>query len=285
MLHELRDPLLLGALERLQLTSRHRLAGQLLGSHRSKRYGASLDFADFRDYQPGDDFRRIDYLTLARLDQLVVRLYEAEDDVTVRLLVDCSASMRLDKKLARAAELAGAIGFMALTRRDRVEVHVAGRPPARFRGRTGVGPLFDYLESLKASGEGSLPSTATTLLSQNRSAGMVILCSDLLETQWDQALHKLPARGDDVTIVHTLGIGEFEPPRLGDIDLVDAETGSRVAVTLTPQSIDAYQSRLSTWLERVESSCNKLGARYLLADTRQSLRSTILGDVTGVMAS
>ncbi len=129
VLRDLRDPLLLGALERLQLRSRKPLAGQLLGSHRSRRHGSSLDFADFRDYQPGDDFRRIDYLTLARLDQLVIRLYEAEDDITVRLMVDCSASMRLDQKLQRAAELAGAIGFVALTRRDRVEVHVSGRPP------------------------------------------------------------------------------------------------------------------------------------------------------------
>jgi propionyl-CoA carboxylase alpha chain len=96
----------LGALERLQLGTRRRLAGQLVGGHRSPRYGSSLDFADFREYQPGDDFRRIDYLTLARLDQLLVRLYDAEDDLTVRLIVDTSASMSTDGKLQRAAELA-----------------------------------------------------------------------------------------------------------------------------------------------------------------------------------
>ncbi len=284
VLRDLRDPLLLGALERLQLRSRKPLAGQLLGSHRSRRHGSSLDFADFRDYQPGDDFRRIDYLTLARLDQLVIRLYEAEDDITVRLMVDCSASMRLDQKLQRAAELAGAIGFVALTRRDRVEVHVSGRPPARFRGRTGVGPLFDFLETLRADGQGSLATASSTLLHQQKSPGMTVLCSDLLEPQWEPALRTLPARGDHVTVVHTLGIGELEPPRLGDIDLVDAETGNRVAVTLTPQSIDAYRVRLSTWLDQVESASKKIGASYLLADTRQTLRSTILGELGGVLS-
>ena len=106
VLHELRRPEVLGALERLQLGTRRRLAGQLVGGHRSPRYGSSLDFADFREYQPGDDFRRIDYLTLARLDQLLVRLYDAEDDLTVRLIVDTSASMSTDGKLQRAAELA-----------------------------------------------------------------------------------------------------------------------------------------------------------------------------------
>ena len=134
VLHELRRPEVLGALERLQLGTRRRLAGQLVGGHRSPRYGSSLDFADFREYQPGDDFRRIDYLTLARLDQLLVRLYDAEDDLTVRLIVDTSASMSTDGKLQRAAELAGALGFVALTRRDRVELHLPGAAPARFSG-------------------------------------------------------------------------------------------------------------------------------------------------------
>ncbi len=113
---------------------------------------------------------------------------------------------------------------------------------------------------------------------------MTVLCSDLLEPQWEPALRTLPARGDHVTVVHTLGIGELEPPRLGDIDLVDAETGNRVAVTLTPQSIDAYRVRLSTWLDQVESASKKIGASYLLADTRQTLRSTILGELGGVLS-
>ena len=132
------DAQLLGALERLQLRTRRPLAGRISGEHRSKRYGTSLDFADFREYQQGDDFRRVDYLTLARLDQMLIRLYEAEDDLVVRLVIDTSASMGLDGKLRRATEVAAAIGFVALTRRDVVTVHTAPpgawgrrRPPPR----------------------------------------------------------------------------------------------------------------------------------------------------------
>ena len=233
VLHELRSPEVLGALERLQLSTRRRLAGNLVGGHRSRRYGSSLDFADFREYQPGDDFRRIDYVTLARLDQLLVRLYDAEDDLTLRIIVDTSASMAIDNKLQRACELAGALGFVALTRRDRVELHVAGQPAARFAGRSGVPQLFDRLESLTAQGEGSLGRLASDVLTRQRGAGMTVLCSDLLDEAWDDALGRLPARGSELVIVHTLGTGELAPPELGDVDLVDSESGERRVVAHT----------------------------------------------------
>ncbi len=277
MLHELRRPDVLGALERLQLGTRRRLAGQLVGGHRSPRYGSSLDFADFREYQPGDDFRRIDYLTLARLDQLLVRLYDAEDDLTVRLIVDTSASMSTDGKLQRAAELAGALGFVALTRRDRVELHLPGAAPARFSGRNGVPELFGHLERLEASGEGSLARTAAEVLGRQRGPGMTVLCSDLLEPDWDVALQRLPARGAELVVMHVLGEGELDPPELGDVDLVDVETGERVAMTLTPGNIRSYRERLDEWLEAVEVATRRLGAGYLVVDSRTPLRDVLLG--------
>lgn len=277
MLHELRRPDVLGALERVQLGTRRRLAGQLVGGHRSPRYGSSLDFADFREYQPGDDFRRIDYLTLARLDQLLVRLYDAEDDLTVRLIVDTSASMSTDGKLQRAVELAGALGFVALTRRDRVELHLSGRPPARFSGRNGVPELFGQLESLTASGEGSLSRTAAQVLGRQRTPGMTVVCSDLLEPDWDVALQRLPARGAELVVMHVLGAGELEPPELGDVDLIDAETGERVAMTLTPGNIRAYRERLDVWMDAVESATRRLGAGYMVVDSRTPLRDVLLG--------
>ncbi len=74
------SPALMARLESLQVNSRRRLVGRFGGDHDSKRYGSTIDFADFREYHPGDDFRRIDYHVLARLDQILIKLFEADDD-------------------------------------------------------------------------------------------------------------------------------------------------------------------------------------------------------------
>jgi len=117
------DPATLSRLERLQLSTRRALTSTLSGEHRSRRHGTSLDFADYREYHPGDDYRRIDYNLLARLDVLALKLFEGEDDLHVRLLIDTSASMGSGDKMRQAARVAAALGFVALVRRDTVSVH------------------------------------------------------------------------------------------------------------------------------------------------------------------
>lgn len=273
------DADLLATLERLQLSTRRPLAGQLSGGHRSKRYGTSLDFADFREYQAGDDFRRIDYLTLARLDQLLIRLYDAEDDLVVRLVIDTSASMGFDGKLRRACQVAAAMGFVALTRRDAVTVHTAGSTPLRFRGRGGWHRLHGHLEQQVAQGQGSLVATAAELLGRSGPPGLTVLCSDLLDPEWEAALRRLPARGADLVVAHVLGSGELRPDIRGDVDLVDAETGERVAMSATPTELEAYQGRLQAWMGQVQSLVRGLGAGYVLVDPDADLRTLILGEM------
>lgn len=280
------DPQLLGALERLQLRTRRPLAGAISGAHRSKRYGTSLDFADFRQYQQGDDFRRIDYGSLARLDQLLIRLYEAEDDLVVRLVVDTSASMGLDGKLRRATELAAAIGFVALTRRDVVTVHTApqsvgpGRSrPMRFSARTAWPRLRDHLAGLDAEGTGSLVATASDLLARSGPSGLTVLISDLLDEEWDAALRRLPARGADLVVIQVLGAGELDPPVAGDVDLVDIETGRRLPLSLTDGAIERYRARRDAWLDQVSHRVASLGAGYALVRAEDDLRQVLLGSL------
>lgn len=277
------DPQLLGALERLQLRTRRPLAGTISGEHRSKRYGSSLDFADFREYQQGDDFRRIDYLTLARLDQMLIRLYEAEDDLVVRLVVDTSASMGLDGKLQRAAEIAAAIGFVALTRRDVVTVHTATgskrSAPARFSSRNAWPRLRDHLAGLTADGPGSLVAVAGELLSRSGPNGLTVLLSDLLDDAWEPALSRLPARGADLAVIQVLGKGELDPQVLGDVDLVDVETGRRLPMSLTDASIKRYEERRDAWLERVATRVSGLNAGYTLVSADEDLRQVLLGSL------
>ena len=176
------EPALLAKLERLQLGTRNRLAGRFSGEHRSVRYGTSLDFADYREYHPGDDFRRIDYSLYARTDQLFIRLFEAEDDLALRILLDTSSSMSFHGKWRQAARLAAALGFVGIIRRDAVQLFTVPTGKAhRFNGRGAVPVMMRHLEQLVPDGPTDVDAAATALLARAGLPGQV----------W---LHRQPAR-------------------------------------------------------------------------------------------
>jgi uncharacterized protein (DUF58 family) len=273
------DPRLLARLETLQLSTRRRLAGSLTSEHRSPRYGSSIDFADYRDYHPGDDFRRIDYHALARLDSLLIRLYEAEDDLVLRLLVDTSGSMAMHGKLEQAVRLAAALGFVGLVRRDPVSVHTFpfDHPAPRYLGRGATSHLFDHLASLSAGGTTALAAAVSGLLSRPGPAGLTVVISDLLTAEWDRAITKLPSRGGDLIIVHVLAREEMSPPQEGDVELVDRETGERVGVSLSTETVAQYEASARQWLDDVAARCLGVGAGYVRVMADDELEPLLLG--------
>ena len=273
------DARLLGRLERLQLGTRRRLAGTLAGEHRSPKRGASIDFADYRQYHAGDDFRRIDYHLYARLDVLMVKLFEAEDDLTLRLFIDTSASMSVGGKLQQAKRLAAALGFVALVRRDPVTVHTfpVDRPGPRFIGRASAWALFDHLDALTATGPTTFASAVTHLLAKPGPPGLTVVISDLLTTEWEEGLRRLPARGGDVVVVHVLGREDMSPSVLGDLDLVDVETGRTVAVSLSPDVVASYERAAVEWADQVAMRCRHAGAAVVRIMAEDDLEPALLG--------
>ncbi len=257
-------------LERIQLTVRRPLAGHGVGGHRSPRRGASLDFADHRPYVAGDDVRRIDPNLSARLDQLIVKLFDAEDDLTVRLMIDTSASMGPGGKLGHALRLAAAIGFIALVRRDTVRVHtIANQAPATFTGRNATGALLDHLRSLRAQGPSPLSAAVADLLGRPGPPGTTVVFSDLLTPDWDPALRRLPARRGDGLVVQVLHPDEIAPPLVGDLDLVDIETGHHLEVSLSPEARNSYSERVEAWSGLVSRAARGVGlgfARSIVGD-------------------
>ena len=255
---------LLGRLERLQLATRRPLAGHLAGEHRSPRHGSSLDFADYRTYHPGDDFRLIDYHLLARLDVLLIKLFEADDELDVRLLIDTSASMGSDDKLLHAQRLAAAAGFVALVRRDTVSVHTfpEDHPAPRFVGRQATAQLFRHLEGLTASGPTTVAQAALHHLSRPGRPGLTVLISDLLTPDWERGISRLPARGGDLVVVHVLSRAELEPELHGDVEIVDRETRERLSVSLSPETLAQYRASAVAWADAVAARCLHLGATY-----------------------
>jgi uncharacterized protein (DUF58 family) len=271
------SPALMARLESLQIHSRHRLAGKFGGEHVSRRYGNTVDFADFREYHHGDDFRRIDYHVLARLDQVLIKLYEADDEVTLRILVDTSASMAIGGKLDQAKRLAAALGFVAMTAHDAVTVQTfpASGPPPRFAGRSAVPAFLAYLESLSPAGLTPFAEAASHLLGRSALPGVTVVLSDLLTPEW-RSLVNLRAGGSDVLIVHLLCEEDLEPDHTGDLQLVDTEDRKRLTVSVTDETALAYRSRVNTWREEVKKTASASGSMYVPVDSRADVEQVLL---------
>lgn len=277
-------PRLAARLERVQLASGKRLAGLFAGEHRSTRRGASLDFADYREYHPGDDYRRIDYQLYARLDVLLLKLFEAEDDVEVRIVIDASASMATQGKLDMAKRLAAALAFISVIRRDSVRVFVfpgtqrgCEQLGPRVLGRRGIPEMLQHLASVQPHGGTAAAAAVRDVLGQGGPGGINILVSDLLTPEWEQAVSRLPGRGSEVIVAHILGPDDLDIDAVGDVDLVDVETDVRVPVTLEPSTRDAYRASVAKWLDRVASGCRRSGAAYVRMTSTDDLEAQLLG--------
>lgn len=271
------SPGLMARLESLQLANRHRLVGRFGGDHKSTRYGHTVDFADFREYHPGDDFRRIDYHVLARLDQVLIKLFEADDEIHIRLLIDTSASMEVGGKMLQAKRLAAAMGFVALTAHDTVSVHTfPGRGTApRFAGRAAVPAFLAYVESLHATGLTPFAEAAGHLLSQSGLPGLTVLLSDLLTPEW-RSVVQLRSSGSDVTILHVLCAEDLEPEFSGDLELVDRELGDRLTVSVTDEVASDYRARVRDWRDEVARAARGTGATYLAVDAEDDVETLLL---------
>jgi uncharacterized protein (DUF58 family) len=264
-------------LESLQIKSRHRLVGRFGGEHVSRRYGHTVDFADFREYHPGDDFRRIDYHVLARLDQVLIKLFEADDEVTVRILIDTSGSMAVGGKLEQAKRLAAALGFVALAAHDSVTVHTfpTRGPAPRFAGRASVPGFLNHLEALYAEGLTPFAEAAGHLLGRSGLPGVTVVLSDLLTPHW-RSLVKLRAGGSEVMVIHLLCEEDLDPEHSGDLELVDREDGARLTVSVTDEVAQSYRARVAAWREEVVSAAGASGALYVPVDSREDIEALLL---------
>ena len=170
----------------LELLARKIFRGLLRGEHTTSRRGRGLEFSDFRHYRPGDDFRHIDWNIYSRLDQLFLKLHASEDDVTLHLILDTSASMGFGEpsKIDQARRLAAALAYIALHNLDRVGVSSfsGGMGPALppIKTRNHMARLLTFLGELPCAGPTRFDAALRAFATRTRNPGLVILISDLL---------------------------------------------------------------------------------------------------------
>ncbi|MGH2447555.1 MAG: DUF58 domain-containing protein [Chloroflexota bacterium] len=278
------EPGFLRQLDRLSLQTRRRFSASGAGARRSQRYGSSTEFADFRDYAEGDDFRRIDWNAYARLDRLFMRLYSSEDLTTVTLYLDHSSSMGVGRpsKAVLSSQLAAIFAYIALNQFDRVAVAGwADKIDSYLPPQSGKHQVALLWQQIAAVSEDTGHTTDASSLRYSgrfqRTAGLSIVVSDLLtDSDWQAGLRGLLAGGQEVGVIQVLAPEDLEPELRGDWQLHDVESGSTVPVTLSPRLIRRYQADLKHHIESIRAFSLHHGIRFTQVRTDAPLSSTVL---------
>jgi uncharacterized protein (DUF58 family) len=280
------DEAFLRQLERLTLLTRKAVHGGMKGVRRSVKRGQSVEFTDYRDYALGDDLRALDWNLYARLERLFIKLFIEEEDVTVHILLDGSASMSggtPDKSLF-GKRAAAALAYVGLASYDRVNLAVLqGRVARRYPAVRGTGRVFQVLADLSAvkphSGPTDLVAACRHYAAQLTQRGPLILISDLFDANAERAISELAGTRCDVAVLHTLSTDELDPPLEGDLRLVDRETGDGVDITADLFTLDAYKQRLADWQARLEQAATKRRVAYVVTPTNLPLADLVFAEL------
>src|SRR6266576_270168 len=299
MRDSLLTPELLRRLEQFQLLAARRAKSSTKGERRSRARGQSVEFADYRNYVHGDDFRYLDWNLYGRLERLFLKLYEEERELPVRIFLDASESMTFGepRKFDFARQVAAAVGYVALSGFDRVSVipfpdlangttmeagartrEMAARGGLRsVRGKKSAIPFFQNLSALSAGGGANLNEALRRGALEARQAGVAVVLSDFLDPAgYEPGLTALVGRGFHVNAVQILAPDELNPGTFGDLRLVDAETGGIQEVTFGRYRLKAYQQTVQNFCQRLREFCQGRGISFFTASSEMDLRDLLL---------
>ena len=277
----------LNRLEALRLRTRKAVLGNRPGAYTSPRRGASLEFADYRRYSPGDDIRYIDWGIFARSDRLYVRLFHEEVDLFVYVFVDASGSMGFPsraEKFAPACNLALALSYVVLANQDHVRLHclreTEGAEASPFyQGRHRMIDLLDFVSAAAPAGALDMASSLGQHFKRIRRPGKAILISDFLmpAESYQQGLNLLRAFNLDIAAIQVLSRREIEPRfARGGAVLVDGESREELRIRWNERIRRRYQESLERHNRELRSFCHQSGIHYSLFVTDQGLSDFVL---------
>jgi uncharacterized protein (DUF58 family) len=260
-------------LESLALVSRRVFAGRLKAERRTKKQGSGVEFADHRDYAPGDDFRRVDWNVYQRFGKLLVRLYEEEEDLGIYFLVDCSSSMGFGdgRKFDQARRLAAALAYVGLANLDRVTIvgvndAVESRMPTT-RGKARIFRVFRFLSELRPTGTTELGPALKSFVAQHKRRGLAVLVSDLYDPAgFEQGINVLRYHRFEPYVLHVVDRAEARPQLKGDVRVYDCETGDEREVTVTDSLLERIARAHGDWQSEIERFCTARQVPYFAAD-------------------
>jgi len=269
---------LMARIGQLDVVSRKIFSGKIQGERRSKRRGQSVEFADFRPYVHGDDLRFIDWNIFGRLDRLFLKIFLEEEDLSLLVAIDTSASMDWGdpNKLAYAQRLAMALGYVGLVNHNRVTMAAFGgegglRILKNLRGRRRTSEMGRWLLDLQPGGANSFEESMKSLAVSRQGRGVMLVISDFLFKEgYEKGLRYVAGRGYDLWCLQTLAPQEIDPAAhglAGDWRLTDAEDRDEAEVTASPGLIEQYRANLGAWCAGLRDFAVRRSIMHLVVDT------------------
>ena len=278
-------PDLAETLRTLAITVQRPAQGAQQGLHRSPHFGASVEFAEYRQYAPGDPTSLIDWSVYARSDRYVIRRFQEETNLRATVLLDTSASLAFQDegrmpKMEYACYLAAGVMYVLVNQGDSVGLMRFDRRIRKTVGPVGtfegLRPLLLELDAVRPGGDGSIEAAIHEAAALLRPKSLVVIISDLLEeTQsLNRGIRHLHHDGHNIMILHVLDPGERRLSFGGVADLRDMETGSRMPVEVD-EIRDAYRSAVDSYLNEIRLACAECLVDYHLVDTSRPVEEEL----------
>jgi uncharacterized protein (DUF58 family) len=270
-------------LEYLAMVSKRVFSGAMRAERRTKKTGSGVEFADHRDYAPGDDFRYLDWAAYQRFDRLLIRLYEEEEDLSIYFILDTSASMGFagGAKLKQAKRLAAALAYVGLANLDRIAIvtatdEISGRMQST-RGKARIFRVFRFLSGVKADGHTDLGAAVRTFVAQHKRRGLAVLLTDLYDPAGlERGINALRFAKFEPFVMHIVDANDARPDLKGDVRVYDCETGDEREVTVTAKVLERYAAAHAEYLEEARRFCTSRQVSYFRADVDAPFDELIL---------
>ncbi|MES2658945.1 MAG: DUF58 domain-containing protein [Verrucomicrobiota bacterium] len=270
----------------LGIMARKIVEGYRVGEHRSPFHGFAIEFAQHREYTPGDDTRHLDWKVFGRSERYYIRQYEQDTNFVTHLVVDGSASMNYGSakitKLQYAKVLAACLAHVVLTQRDAVALALVGEKLEDYVSRTDnlqrLRHIMDRLAAFKGHGGTRLGNSLQQVAREAKRRGIVVIISDLFDDEEGLAagLERFAYSGNEVIVFHTLDSHELTFPFDGTWEFRNLEGPEKLKIS--PEDFrKAYLKNFGDFQARVRRMCEKFQAHYVLADTSKSLAETLSG--------
>ena len=286
-------------LETLTLELRANLGGFFGGKHLVRTYGQTVEFADYREYQLGDDIRRIDWNLYSRFEKFFLKLFTDERQMHTQIFIDCSASMGKDmpEKANYTIGVAAALGYLSVHNMDKVSFRLVRENKAENSFGTIVGKraFFDAistLDNIEFEGESDIYKAVTGCPDIGNNDGLTVIISDFFtDSDWKKAVDFLCFKKKQVLLIQVMTPDEIEPTYDGRINLIDSEANGledakNLKLKINRSNHLAYAEALADMKEELRAFCASRGADFISVSTEQPLEKMLFKELlkVGIMA-